>query len=574
MSLLIKIKNGLASEINAGLKKQGTVSAADFVFPPNTEMGDLSLPCFGLSKNLKQSPNEVASSLVSKIKVGGFIQGVRTAGPYLNITLNKEEVTKEIFKEISKEKGAFGTNKSGKKQGVMIEYSNANTHKEYHIGHLRNIAYGDAVNRLIAANGFEAIPVSYINDFGIHVAKTLWWLVNPENHENLKNTDVEQLASKGGYLAKAYAGSTTAMADNPDAKDDVSRVMQQIESRKGDMYELWLETRQWSIDQFAKIYEELGVGFKDTFYENEFIAAGMKKVSELYEKHFLTRSEGAIIADLDKFGLNVLMFLRSDGTALYPVADLPLAMAKFEKYKLKKSIYVVDIRQGLYFKQLFKVLELMGYKQEMIHLGYDFVKLPEGMMASRTGNVVTYDDLKQKMVENARKSTEEKHSDWTAEQIETVAKKIALGAMKFEMIKVGRDKTITFELEKAMRFDGYTAAYLQYTYARVQSILRKAATAKAKKALSLGHRKEQELVTKLMKYTEIVILAGEQYEPSEIAKYLFELAQQLNDYYHEVPVLKEEDESIRESRLSLLRSVNQVLANGLGLLGIETIEEM
>ncbi len=575
MSLLQKIKTELAGQINAGLKKQGTVGAADFVFPPNSEMGDLSLPCFGLSKNLKQSPNEVASFLVGKIKAEGFIQGVRTAGPYLNITLNKNAVTNELFKEVFKEKDKFGTNKTGKKQGVMIEYSNANTHKEYHIGHLRNIAYGDAVNRLTAANGFEAIPVSYINDFGIHVAKTLWWLINPENHENLRNTDVDKLPSKGGYLAKTYAGSTAAMADNPESKDEVGRVMQQIESRKGEIYELWQQTRQWSIDQFAQIYNELGVDFKDTFYESEFIEAGMKKVSELYEKHFLKRSEGAIIADLEKHNLGILMFLRSDGTALYPVADLPLAIAKFEKYKIKKSIYVVDIRQGLYFKQLFKVLEEMGYKQELVHLGYDFVKLPEGMMASRTGNVVTYDDLKQKMVENSRQSTREKHPDWTDEQVEVVAEKIALGAMKFEMIKVGRDKTIIFELEKAMRFDGFTAAYLQYAYARIQSILRKAETSvKKQKELKLEHIKEQELVTKVMKYPETVAAAGEQYEPSEIAKYLFELAQQFNDYYHEVPVMKEEDGLVRESRLSLLRVVSQVLANGLHLLGIEAIEEM
>lgn len=578
MSLLEKIKSDLAKQINAGLKKQGTVSAADFVFPPNPEMGDLSLPCFGLSKNLKLSPSEVASSLVGKVKAEGFVQGVRTAGPYLNITLNKEEVTKALFKEIFKEKESFGTGKVGKKQGVMIEYSNGNTHKEYHIGHLRNIFYGDAVNRLIAANGYEAIPVSYINDFGIHVAKTLWWLTNPENPNNLNSADIEKMENKGAFLAQAYSGSVAAMAERPTAKDEVSLVMQQVESRKGKIYELWKETRQWSIDQFAKIYQELGIEFKDTFYESDLIERGLNIVAELYEKHFLVRSEGAVIADLEQYGLGVLMFLRSDGTALYPVADLPLAVAKFEKYKLKKSIIVVDIRQGLYFKQLFKVLQLMGYKQELVHLGYDFLKLPEGMMASRTGNVITYEELKQRAVELAMASTREKHPDWTDERIGAVAKKIALGAMKFEMLKVSRDKIITFEMEKAMRFDGYTAAYLQYTYARIESIIRKAdgQNMKIKKggALALEHPKEQELVVKLMKYPEVVAAAGEQYEPSEIAKYLFELAQQLNDYYHEVPVLKTEDEQVRNSRLALLLAVEQVLANGLGLLGVETIEEM
>lgn len=574
--ILKKIKKDIVKQVNQALKKD-MAKESDLVFPPSPKAtegkslldhGDISLPCFNLSKEMKKSPAEIAESLLVKIKTGKNVEAVKVAGPYLNFTINKKYLTEQVIKEINKEKNNFGSNKSGKKKRVMIEYSNANTHKEYHIGHMRNISYGDSVNRIMSANGFDLMPVSYINDFGIHVAKTLWLLSKKHT------TEAERAGSKGYFLGQLYAEASKYLLDHPEAKEEVGELMKKIESRKGETFKLWKETRKWSIDQFAQIYKELKVYFKDIFYENEFIEDGMKLVSELYAKHFLIKSQGAVIADLEKFDLGVLMFLRSDGTALYPVADLPLAIMKFKKFKIHKSIYVVDVRQSLYFKQLFKVLEQLGFKQEMVHLGYDFVKLPDGMMSSRTGNIITYEDLKNKMIKKATEETYNKHENWEVKKIEEVAKKIAFGAMKFEMIKVSRDKSITFDMDKALRFDGFTAAYLQYTYARINSIIRKAGVKSYKlKVTSLEHPKEQELVMKLAKYPLAVEQAGKDYEPSEIAKYLFELCQQFNDYYHGVPVLKAPEE-IMSARLALISSVKQVIANGLDLLGIDVIEEM
>jgi arginyl-tRNA synthetase len=255
---------------------------------------------------------------------------------------------------------------------------------------------------------------------------------------------------------------------------------------------------------------------------------------------------------------------------------------KFKKYKLDESIYVVDIRQGQYFKQLFKVLELMGYKQKMIHLGYEFLKLPSGMMASRTGKVITFETFWEEAYRRASEETKKRHEDWPAKKIKQVAEKILIGAMKFEMVKVSRTAVITFDIEKALRFEGFTAAYVQYTGARIQSILRKskvsarggsASGGKIQNSKFLVEIKEQNLIMKLAKYPEVVKAAGEKYEPSEIAKYLFELAQEFNDYYHEVPVLNAELET-RAARLTLINAVSQVLGNGLNLLGIETMKEM
>jgi len=513
---------------------------------------------------------------VGKIELNDVAVAAKAIGPFINFTFSKTKLAEGAIGEILNEKIKYGLNKIGKNKKVMIEFSNANTHKEYHVGHLRNIAYGDAITKILAANGFKARPVSYINDFGIHTAKTLWALQNFYKEEKSPQPPFVKGGSKGYFLGKVYVRACQELENNEAGKAEVAQIMKKIESRRGQEYKLWQKTRKWSIDGFAKIYKELGVKFERIFYESEFIDEGLALVAELYKKEFLIKSQGAIIADLEKCGLGVLVIIRSDGTALYPVADLALAEEKFKKYKVDQSIHVVDARQSLYFKQLFKVLELLGFKQELKHLSYDFVKLPEGMMSSRTGNVITYEDLRSLALAKAVEETKKRHKNWSEKKINEVSDKLVNGALKFEMIKVGADKIITFGLEQALRFDGCTAAYLQYTGARIKSIIRKTRNAKLATQIKyemLNEAKESAIVNKLARYPEAVAAAGKNYAPDELAKFLFELAREFNDYYHAVPVLKAKTE-VRQARLALISAVSQVIKNGLGLLGIEVVEEM
>jgi len=517
-----------------------------------------------------------AEFLVGKIKLNDVAVAAKAIGPFINFTFSKTKLAEGAIREILNENIKYGLNKIGKNKKVMIEFSNANTHKEYHVGHLRNIAYGDAITKILAANGFKARPVSYINDFGIHTAKTLWALQNFYKEEKSPQPPFVKGGSKGYFLGKVYVRACQELENNEAGKAEVAQIMKKIESRRGQEYKLWQKTRKWSIDGFAKIYKELGVKFERIFYESEFIDEGLALVAELYKKEFLIKSQGAIIADLEKCGLGVLVIIRSDGTALYPVADLALAEEKFKKYKVDQSIHVVDARQSLYFKQLFKVLELLGFKQELKHLSYDFVKLPEGMMSSRTGNVITYEDLRSLALAKAVEETKKRHKNWSEKKINEVSDKLVNGALKFEMIKVGADKIITFGLEQALRFDGCTAAYLQYTGARIKSIIRKTRNAKLATQIKyemLNEAKESAIVNKLARYPEAVAAAGKNYAPDELAKFLFELAREFNDYYHAVPVLKAKTE-VRQARLALISAVSQVIKNGLGLLGIEVVEEM
>lgn len=569
MYLLDKYKKQVVNQINKIFGKK-VVKEAELSYPPNLEMGDLSLPCFAIAKEIGKSPADAAKEILSNFNRGGFIDGIKIVGPYLNFTFKKSKLSENVLNEINDLKDEYGKNNSGKKERVMVEFSNANTHKEYHVGHLRNLCYGDAVTKLLNANGSHAIPVSYINDFGIHVAKTLWAYQNFRKNEKLPE-------NKGYFLGQTYVMSAKKAEEDKTASQMIEMTMKKIESRKGEEYELWKETRKWSIEQFNKIYQELNIEFKDTFYENEYIDKGLDMVGSLYEKEILKKSDGAVIADLEKYNLGVLVFLRSNGTALYPVADLALAGEKFKKYNLDKSIYVTDNRQGLHFKQLFKVLELMGHKEKFIHLEYEVVKLPSGMMSSRSGNVVTYEDLKDKLLLRVREETKKRHSDWSDEKIEEAARVISVGAIKFEMLKVGAMQIITFDIEKSLEFSGFTAAYLQYSCARISSILRKADIKEWKNVkvdfVKLKEDKEGALVLKLAKYPEIVKRAGDSYDPSVICKYLFELGQMFNDYYHAVQVLNTEEDE-KNSRLYLLLQIKNVIKNGLGLIGIDVLDEM
>jgi arginyl-tRNA synthetase len=563
----------LFEELQLIISRALKLDRANFSYPPQASLGDLSLACFELAQDRKINPVELAKQLALSLQTEPTLKAcfteVRAVGPYLNFFIAPEYLAKEVISRIKRDKFKYGTNTVGGQKVIMIEYSNGNTHKEYHVGHLRNISYGDAINHLLASNGYQIVPVSYVNDFGIHVAKTIWnWRRNQSYQHSPE--------AKGYLLGQCYAEASQVLTVQPELKPEVAEIMKNIESRCGVDYALWTETRQWSIDYFAAIYRELGIKFTEIFYESEVVERGLGLVEELKAKGVLKLSQGAIIADLESYGLGVLPFIRTDGTALYPVGDLALASEKFSRYHLDESIYVIDVRQSLYFKQLFKVLELIDYRPAVKHLDYDFVTLPSGMMSSRTGNIITYQYLKDKIFTKLLAETQKRHPDWNERRTNQIVERLTISIIKFEMLKVGAAKTITFNIDEAMRFDGYTACYLQYTYARLQSLVRKAGFSYRlglTKVSLLSESLEKELLIKLAKYPNLVREAGEKYDPSELTKYLFELSQLFNDYYHQVNILKAAA-SVKRARLALIKSVDQVLGNGCQVLGLQLSPEM
>ncbi len=573
MNTLLKIKKNIVNSINQVLGPE-MVDVSDISYPPNEEMGDLSLPLFKIKEKTGKDMGEISSLLLNSVKPNKELSSLKIMGPYLNFFLNKEEMISNVLKEVKEAGKNYGQAKAENKKRILLEFSNVNTHKEYHVGHLRNACFGDSVTKILNACGHEAIPISYINDFGIHVAKTLW---NFDDFTKDKNVEKMDDKEKGYLLGKMYVDAAQKEKDDPMAKQMIGGVMREIESRKGDYYSLWQKTRQWSIEHFDMIYKDLGIEFKDIFYENDFIEKGRQKIEELTEKGILKMDDGAIIADLKDYGLKVLVCLRSNGTATYAVGDLALAETKTKKFKPDESVYMVDNRQSLYFQQLFKILELSGHEEKMTHLSYDLVKLPDGMMSSRSGNVITYNELKDMVIERATEEIKKRHDDWDEKKTKKVALAVGLGAIKFEMVKVSADNIITFDTEKALSFDGFTSSYIQYAYARIAGIFERVSNSKIKikkiEPALLKEASEIKLIKKMARWPEAIGRAGNQKDPSEIAKYLYELAKLLNDHYHQVSILNSE-EKVKRSRLSLLAGVAQIIENGLGLLGIEVMEEM
>lgn len=560
-------------KVKQDLAKICEVEVLDFVYPPQKNMGDISLPAFSLAKKFKGNAISIATDLAKKINENKdfpfYLEKVLVQGPYLNFFLARDVLAKNSLNEINETKSEFGKSDFGGNKKVMLEYSNVNTHKDYHIGHLRNICLGNSLARVFNHAGYDAISVSYVNDFGIHVAKTLWgW-----QHESIKK-QLNQEKSPGHLLGVCYALASKELLNNELHKEEVFAIMKSIEKREGDQYSLWQETKSWSVDYFAQIYKELDVKFSHIFYESEFINEGLKIVDEFLQKGIFKNSEGAIIADLEEYDLGVLPIIRSDGTALYPVADLALAREKFVKYDLEESIYIVDVRQGLYFQQLKKIFELSKRDLKISHLGYDFVTLKSGMMSSRSGNIITYQELINEAKNRALIEIKKRHEDWDEEKSNSVAQSLAKSAIKFEMIKVGSDKVIVFDLNEALRFDGYTSAYLQYSGARLASILRKSDY----KIISpntdlLISDKEKDIIIDLQKLSEIILHTANKRDPSLLARYVFELAQSFNDYYHSVPILKA-DKDLAIARLFLLKSIQEIFKNVFNLLGIDYLEEM
>ena len=558
------ITSRLAELINQQLPEP-MAQAKDIVIPPQADMGDLSWPCFQAAKKLGLAPGVLAQDLVAKLGTGHnpLISGWQAAGPYLNINLSAQSLAEAVLTEINQEKKNYGRSDEGQSRRIMIEYSNANTHKEYHIGHLRNLFFGDSIQRILNFVGYQAIPVSYLNDFGIHAAKVLWKLSQQPAGQMIPD-------NRGYYLGQLYAQASKELPNDPVGQGLVGAIMKRLEAKQQPEYGRWQETRQWSVDQFNDIYRQLDIHFEQTFFESDYLDDGRQLVEKMLAAGQLEKSQGAVLANLENEKLGVLLFLRSDGTTLYPVADLPLAKDKFKQYQLAESWYVIDERQSLYFQQLAAVLHRLGINQPIRHLSYSFVKLPTGMMASRQGNVITYEQLKQELLNKELVEIKQRHADWSEEQCQQVAWQVVVGALKFEMVKVGPDKPITFDLNQALSFDGYTAAYIQYAAVRLAAIQRQAAWPESL-VVPVAPIEEKAILLTAAQFNQVISQAARQADPSILAKYLFDLARQFNDYYQRVRIIGSQEQAFR---LRLVAAVRQVLDNGLGLLGIQAPDLM
>ncbi len=563
------MKEVIKNQIFSLLQDIGIEMDIELSSPPKPEMGDFAFPVFALAKSQGKNPGELAKEIAEKIQGIGFVEKVQAFGPYVNFFLNTGELAKLILTEVDTKQENFGVNAIGEGKSVMIEYPSNNTHKEFHIGHLRNVCIGNTLVNLYRKSGYTVIPVNYLNDFGSHVAKCLWGVI----------TLYDGIIPEGNrqkWLGNVYAEASATVKDNDEYKKEVSVIQQRLEAGDLGITKLFQETRAWSIEKFNELFAELGVVHETTFYESDIKASGQKIVDELLQKGIAKVGEGgAIIIDLTKEKLDIALLRKSDGTGLYLTSDIPLAKEKFEKYDVDESIVITGIEQNFYFKQLYKILELLGFKKKFTHIGYGLVTKPEGKMSSRLGNVVLYEDLRDEILDRMYLESQERHPDWDQDLLIDTVKKLSQASLKFTLQKHEAAKNIVFDLKDATSFEGFTGPYILYVVARINSLLRKAGEKNEKiNFVLLKQPEEKNLLLLMAEYEEVIAKALENYNPSVIAKYSFDLAQAFNEFYNKHDILKAEETELVRARLQLCEAVKTVLTNSLSLLTIQTVEEM
>ena len=569
--------------------------------------GNLTLVVFPFLKISKKKPEDTAQEIGLYLKDNcKAISEFNVVKGFLNLVI-AQEAWIELLASINREE-KFGEKAITEQSPlVMIEYSTPHTNKPLHLGHVRNNLLGWSLAQIMEANGNKVVKTNIVNDRGIHICKSmLAWLKygNGETPETSgkkgdhligdyyvafdKHYREEVKELKAQYMAEGIGeeeAEKKAKEESPLIKE-AHEMLVKWEQNDPEVRALWKKMNDWVYAGFDETYKALGVGFDKIYYESETYLKGKAKVEEglakgLFERH----DDNSVWADLTNEGLDQKLLLRSDGTSVYMTQDIGTAEMRFKDFPIDKMIYVVGNEQNYHFQVLSILLDRLGFKwgKELVHFSYGMVELPNGKMKSREGTVVDADDLVETMIADAKKTSEElgKFSDMTDEERSEIARIVGMGALKYFILKVDARKNMLFNPEESIDFNGNTGPFIQYTYARIRSILRKAAEQNEQMELSdittsesLLSQKEIDLIQKMNEFGAAVEQAGKDYSPSGIANYCYELTKEFNQFYHDYSILKEEDPQKKAIRLVLAKNVAKIIKNGMALLGIEVPERM
>ena len=556
--------------------------------------GDFTLVVFPLLRRSRKGPEATATEIGSRVVAENpQFKGFNVVKGFLNLSLD-ERFWGERFMEIAADADYGRARPTGRT--VMIEYSSPNTNKPLHLGHIRNNLLGVSVARILEANGHRVIKANLVNDRGIHICKSMLAWQRYGNGETPASSGMKGDHLVGKYyvafdkqykeeirvLVAAGRSEEEAKREAPIMRD-AQEMLRRWEARDPEVYALWERMNGWVYAGFDVTYKALGVEFDRTYYESQTYLLGKSLVEEGLRKGvFYRRDDNSVWIDLTADGLDEKLLLRGDGTSVYMTQDLGTAFRRFEDNRLDDMIYVVGNEQNYHFQVLKLVLKKLGYadwSDHITHLSYGMVELPEGKMKSREGTVVDADDLIEGMVSTAREMSAElgKLDGCSEEEANAVSTMVGLGALKYFILKVDPKKTMLFDPRESIDFNGNTGPFIQYTHARIRSVLRKAAEA----GIDFGGaatadylREEIDLVKSLTEYPSVVKSAGENFAPSVVGAYVYELAKQFNGYYHDHSILKEENAGVRTMRLQLAQQVARVIKEGMKLLGIDVPERM
>ena len=559
-------KQYIAQKINVEGVAQEEIASL-LAVPPDSAMGDFALPCFRFAKALKKSPVIIAQELAKTIAPDEVVAEVSAVNGYLNFKVNKAGLAADVLARIAREGAKYGSSDEGSGKTVCIDYSSVNIAKPFHIGHLSTTVLGGALYRIFNFLGYRAVGINHLGDYGTQFGKLISAYKRWGNREEVE---------RGGI----HAVNALYVRFNEEADEameaEAREYFRLIESGDKEANDLFEWFKSLTLAYVEKIYDRLHIRF-DSYAGERFYTDKMAPVvAELKEKGLLKESNGAQIVDLEAYGMPPCLILRSDGASLYATRDLAAAIYRKKTYDFYKCLYVVAYQQNLHFKQVFKVLELMGYDwaKDLVHVAYGMVSLEDGAMSTRKGKVVWLEDVISRCVEKARVILEEKNP--ALENKDAVAETVGVGAVVFGALYNSKIKDITFSYDKALNFDGETSVYVQYTCARAASVLSKAAAdgiAFDEAASGTPNAQEAELLKTLGDFPATVREAAEKYEPSFVARWCVDTAKLFNKFYFDCKILQAE-EDVRAFRLALTKATLTALTNGLGLLGIGVPEKM
>ena len=544
--------------------------ASNIVVPPDKEMGDYALPCFKFAKVMRKSPVMIAEELKNKFVTDNVVSEVSAVNGYLNFKVNRLGLVKETIDRITSEGEKFGSSDEGEGKTICIDYSSVNIAKPFHIGHLSTTVIGGALYRIFKFCGYNAVGINHLGDYGTQFGKLIY---------AYKHWGSEKSVEEGGVkeLTRLYVRYHKESEENPSMDDEARKYFKLIEDGDEECEKLFNRFKEITLKEVGKIYDELDIKF-DSYAGESFYNDKMQPViDELEEKGLLKTSQGAKIVDLEEYGMPPCIILRSDGASLYATRDLAAACYRKEHYDFYKCLYVVAYQQNLHFRQIFKVLELMGkpWAKDLVHVAYGMVSLLDEngnqvAMSTRNGTVVLLEDVLKKCHEKCLEIIEQKNPD--LEDKETIARQVGTGAVVFGALSNSKIKDIAFSYDKILNFDGETGPYVQYTAARIKSVLRKGGEI-GKYTVDEVNDDEYQLIATLSTFPEVVKAAAEKLEPFFITRYAIEVASAFNKFYFDCKIIGE-NENVRNFRLTLCECTLTVITSALRLLGIKVPERM
>ena len=596
MSIIQSLQQATAEAVQALYGQMPTPEQLQFQKTRSEFEGQWTLVAFPLLKISRKNPEATAQEIGAYLQEHcSLVEGIQIVKGFLNLSIAPAAWV-EDFNAIRSDKTFGHKQATADAPFVMVEYSSPNTNKPLHLGHVRNNLLGYSIARILEASGNRIFKTNIVNDRGIHICKSMLAWQRWGNGATPEST-----GKKGDHLIgdfyvlfdKHYKAELTALMNEGKTKEeaeaasplmaDARAMLRRWEDGDEEIRSLWSTMNSWVYAGFDETYKRMGVSFDEIYYESETYLLGKEEVLRgLKEGKFVQDPDGSVWADFTDEGLDRKILLRSDGTSVYITQDIGTAKMRFDKHPIDKMVYVVGNEQEYHFKVLSLLLDRLGYAfgKGLVHFSYGMVELPDGKMKSREGTVVDADDLMDEMVATARAIAEEqgKGKDMPAEEAAEVARRVGLGSLKYFILKVDPRKNMTFNPKESIDFNGNTGSFIQYTYARIRSLLRKAeelgiALPATFAGLTIS-TKEQELIAKVAEYADIVEEAARTYSPAVIANYVYDLVKEYNQFYHEFSILKEENEELRAFRLALSEVIARTIASGFSLLGIEMPERM